>query len=85
MRDVRHGFMHDLMDNRGKDKKSMRLKRTEEMIEMVENGSLGDLLADDQALRRLRICLKNARLVQYGKFAVSSQYSPLPYICIRHS
>ena len=35
MRDVRHGFMHDLMDNRGKDEESMRLKRTEEMIEMV--------------------------------------------------
>ena len=35
VRDVRHGFTHDLMDNRGKDEESMRLKRTEEMIEMV--------------------------------------------------
>ena len=35
VRDVRHGFTHDLMDNKGKDAEIMRVKRTEEMIEMV--------------------------------------------------
>jgi acetyl esterase/lipase len=34
-RDVRHGFTHDIMDNRGKEAEDMRLKRTEEMMNRV--------------------------------------------------
>ena len=41
----------------------MRLKRIEEIIEMVGEWLLGDPLADDWTWRRLRICLKNDRLV----------------------
>ena len=34
-RNVRHGFTHDLMDNRGKDADAIRVQRTEEMMEEV--------------------------------------------------
>ncbi|APA09802.1 hypothetical protein SS1G_05990 [Sclerotinia sclerotiorum 1980 UF-70] len=35
VRDVRHGFTHDLMDNRGPDAEAMRKLRTDEILEQV--------------------------------------------------
>ncbi|KAJ8066460.1 hypothetical protein OCU04_005520 [Sclerotinia nivalis] len=35
VRDVRHGFTHDLMDNKGPDAEAMRKLRTDEILEQV--------------------------------------------------
>jgi len=35
VRGIRHGFTHDMMDDRGADAKAMDKKRTEEMLEEV--------------------------------------------------
>jgi acetyl esterase/lipase len=35
VRDVRHGFTHDLMDNRGEEAEAIRLQRTEETMQKV--------------------------------------------------
>jgi hypothetical protein len=36
VRDVRHGFTHDLMDNKGQEAKAMGKKRTLDIIEQIE-------------------------------------------------
>ncbi|KAA8575777.1 hypothetical protein MFRU_020g01220 [Monilinia fructicola] len=37
VRDVRHGFTHDLMDNKGPDAEALRKLRTDEILEQVGN------------------------------------------------